>query len=189
MNHIIGLDLSLTATGLARYEDGTTTYCTVPGEGTGLLRMIGIEKDVLAKIYPMVKLVVCEELAFTRNDPSSQERAGLAYFLRRNFFQNCVRYILVAPNTLKKFVTGKGNAEKSLMLREVYRRWDIAVDNDNEADAVGLCMIGACLLGHMEPQTDAQREVLSTIATSNPGMFPDIPVVKKAKKSRTKAND
>ena len=187
MNHIIGLDLSLTATGIARFENGETTFTTLRSNDTGMERLLDIEARVLDCIYPHCRLVVVEGIAFSRNDPSAQERAALHYFLRRNFFQNSARYVLVPPSTLKKFVTGKGTAEKSLVMMEVYKRWRLSAGNDNEADAIGLAMIGACLLGEMGTQNEAQREVLATISASHPGMFPNIAPAAKKPKKRKKA--
>lgn len=50
--------------------------------------------------------------------------------------------ILMAPNTLKKFVTNKGNAPKNLMIREVFRVWDFDAEDDNIADAFALAQAG-----------------------------------------------
>lgn len=50
---------------------------------------------------------------------------------------------LVPPSTLKKFVTGKGNAEKSLMMLEVYKRWGYSAHDDNDCDAFALYAFGA----------------------------------------------
>lgn len=190
MNHIIGLDLSLTATGWAKREGETTTFGTITGEGSGMPRLIKIETDVKDVVYPYCELVVMEGLSFQSNAPSAKERAGLSYILQRSFYYCQLLCVQVPPLLLKKFVIGNAkNAEKSLMLREVYKRWGIDAGNDNEADAIGLVMIGACLLGEMEPQNEAQREVLATISASHPGMFPNIaPAAKKPKKRKKQRN-
>lgn len=51
-------------------------------------------------------------------------------------------YKVVPPTSLKQFVTGKGNANKDLMMMSVLKNWDIETKNNNEADAVGLAMFG-----------------------------------------------
>jgi len=45
---------------------------------------------------------------------------------------------VIKPTTLKKFITGKGNAKKSTIIKEVYKRWGFNTDNDNTADAYGI---------------------------------------------------
>jgi crossover junction endodeoxyribonuclease RuvC len=56
-------------------------------------------------------------------------------------------YISVPPCNLKKFVTGKGNCAKELIIKEVYKRWGFDTDNNNIADAYGLAMMGAAMEG------------------------------------------
>lgn len=54
--------------------------------------------------------------------------------------------VSIAPTCLKKFVTGKGNAKKDMMLLEIFKRWGLEAKDDNEADAVGLALMGQALL-------------------------------------------
>lgn len=42
----------------------------------------------------------------------------------------------VSVGTLKRFATGKGNANKEAMKTAVRERWQVFTDSDNEADAV-----------------------------------------------------
>lgn len=60
----------------------------------------------------------------------------IRYFL----WQSEYDYQLVPPNILKKFVTGKGNSAKDLILKGVYKNWGYDTDNDNLSDAYGLAM-------------------------------------------------
>lgn len=53
--------------------------------------------------------------------------------------------VLVASNTLKKFVTGKGVGKKQLMVKYVYTKWGFDTDNDNLADAYGLARLAAAV--------------------------------------------
>jgi crossover junction endodeoxyribonuclease RuvC len=164
---IIGLDLSLTATGWAQY-DGGFQYGTLKdkmhhGESTDD-RLMRLEDIIITAVWHgLPEMLVMEGLSYGSNDASAQERAALHFFIRRHF-RNCkIPIIVCAPSTLKKFVTGKGNSEKNIMIREVFRRWGIEAANDNEADAVALAAVGACLVGQMEPTTTQQREVIALL--------------------------
>lgn len=151
------------------------TFGTLPKlPETGIERVILTRKDALDKIYPGCKLVVIEGLSFGSNDPSAQERAFLHYSLREDLLRNGVQCVVCPPTTLKKFVTGSGAAKKDQMLLEVYKRWSLTAKNDNEADAIGLCMIGACILGRIPTTTQQQREVIEMLMNPKP----------KAKKTR-----
>lgn len=49
--------------------------------------------------------------------------------------------LVVPPATLKKFVTGNGQADKSMMMRATKVYWDLEVDNDDLCDAHGLARV------------------------------------------------
>ncbi len=82
----------------------------------------------------------------------------------------------VAPTQAKKFLTGKGNCDKNLILKEVFKRYGIDVDDDNIADAVNFNFIGRALLGWIQPSNQAQQAVIDAL---NAGPKP-----KKTKKSK-----
>ena len=58
--------------------------------------------------------------------------------------------------TLKAWATGKGNADKAMMLHAARREWP-AVLNDDEADASWLAAMGAAKLGHEPVEMTAWR--------------------------------
>lgn len=49
-----------------------------------------------------------------------------------------IPYEGVPVGTIKKFATGRGNADKKAMIAAVRSRWGVETDDDNEADAVAL---------------------------------------------------
>lgn len=164
---ISAFDLSLTGTGWA-IQDGEFplhfgTLNTRKLTGMERLRFIKVE---VAKFAYMSDLVIMEGLSFGSNDPSAQERAGLAYLIRYFFWQEKQRYLLAAPSQVKKFCTGKGNAKKEMLIKEVYKRWGVEAADNNQADALVLMQIGRCLMGTLEPTTDAQRDVLKVLKKS-----------------------
>lgn len=53
-----------------------------------------------------------------------------------------VDIIVVPPRSLKLFVTGKGNADKDEMMRELARHRGRLFNNSDEADAYGLLLCG-----------------------------------------------
>ena len=58
--------------------------------------------------------------------------------------------------TLKAWATGKGNADKAMMLHAARREWP-GVLNDDEADAGWLAAMGAAKLGHEPVEMTAWR--------------------------------
>jgi Holliday junction resolvasome RuvABC endonuclease subunit len=74
-----------------------------------------------------------------------------------------VPYREVTPNQAKKFLTGKGHAEKNLILLKTFQKYGIECDNDNVADAINFNMIGRAVLGWTEAENEAQREVVAQL--------------------------
>lgn len=180
---IIGLDLSFGTvkkgkrtttysggTGIAQWHDGTTTCHTVCGRGDTV-------EDRIADLWQQFwrchwtnddPLVVMEAPAFGARFQAHQ-MGGLQYYFRIQMRICSVPFVVVPPMTLKKFVTGSGKADKNVILREVYKRWGITAENDNEADAVGLVYIGAALKGLWSPETAYQREVVEKLKAEMEG--------------------
>ena len=95
------------------------------------------------------------------NYPGASERIGLAYMVRHWLWKNRIPFILVPPMTLKKFATGKGNADKDMVIKEVYKRWGHDCTISDEADACAALHFGLQLIGSEEPQNAIQRECLT----------------------------
>lgn len=82
--------------------------------------------------------VCIEGPSYSSNGKFILEMGALHYFLRIFLYEQKVDYKIIAPTTLKKFVSGKGNSKKDLMLLNVYKKWDKDFDDNNLADAYGL---------------------------------------------------
>lgn len=167
---IIGLDLSLRASGVAIWENGAMARRIVSAppavrdDQVGRLQtVINAVKTFLA---PATDIVVIEDFAFSRGN-QAHLLGGLGYAIRLYLRSHDIPFVLVGPMQNKKFASGSGKAEKSGMLLAVYKRWGIEAEDDNVADAVSLCMIGRALVGNWQPTADFQREVLKKVLQSN----------------------
>lgn len=69
---------------------------------------------------------------------------------------------MVAPMTLKKFVTGKGNSPKDVMIKCVYQKWGFDTDSNDLADAYGLARL-AYALASGKSEHKYERECLTTL--------------------------
>jgi Holliday junction resolvasome RuvABC endonuclease subunit len=157
---VVGLDLSMTATGIA-WCDGSTY--TVAGRETGDRRLLTICQEVgIAVDGRDIDLVVIEDL------PTHAKSAGItgmvhgavrAYLLRLK-----VPYVLITPASLKKYATGKGNAGKPEMAVAAFKRAGKEFGDDNQCDAWWLRAMGLDHLG--APATvlpAAQRAALTAV--------------------------
>jgi crossover junction endodeoxyribonuclease RuvC len=97
-----------------------------------------------------------------RNTTALAQLCGLNYMLRDVCYRNYTTY-MVAPTGLKKFITGKGNCAKELILLEVYKRYKMSFDNNNLADSFGLAKIGEALITPGLELTKPQQEVIAVL--------------------------
>jgi Holliday junction resolvasome RuvABC endonuclease subunit len=61
--------------------------------------------------------------------------------LRLALYDRSIPSIEVPPTYLKKFFTGKGNAQKNVMMKEAYKNYGIDINDDNDCDAFGLGLV------------------------------------------------
>lgn len=139
-----GIDLSLTGTGIICLDDNLNILIQklIKTKSESLIedRYIYIY-DIISKLINKYedKIINIEGLSFnSKNSQRYLELAGLHYYIRTNFKYYNLNYKITPPTILKKFVTGKGNCKKNLILLNVYKKWDIEFNDDNTADAYGL---------------------------------------------------
>jgi Holliday junction resolvasome RuvABC endonuclease subunit len=144
-----GIDPSLTGTGICVLMEGerpfVRTIATSPKTHPVIferLNYIASEIiDVLVERYgfgPDDGIFIERPFVSPQHMNSQQNLLVLSYLIRHELYSANLPWHDVSPMTLKKFVCGKGTAEKSMMLMRVYQHWDISADDDNQADAVGL---------------------------------------------------
>jgi crossover junction endodeoxyribonuclease RuvC len=166
MRPVVGLDLSLTSTGLATLPDHAIRIQTTAKDWPDEVRRIGhIWDEVWLQMFGHATprpLVVIEGLSYGKVLGSAFTRAGLHYVVRLELDRLGCPVVVVPPTTLKKFVTGKGNASKELMVSTVAKRTGRLISSDDVADALGLLAFGCELenmAGPLGPLTKTQRLV------------------------------
>lgn len=148
---VVGIDLSLTATGVAtivgREPFALGTIRSKGAKDATLIercnRLDDLARDVLVHAK-RADLVVIEQPAYNQTGGSHHDRSGLWWLVTSQLAELGIPVVEVAPQIVKKYATGKGNAGKDEVLAAVVRRYaDVAVSNNNEADALVLAAIGA----------------------------------------------
>ena len=142
--NVTGLDLSLTATGVA-YHDGTVATLRTKEKGMARLQWL---RDQIVDTYLTGDdpLVVIEGYAFGR--PQQASHLGeLGGVIRLAMFEECIPFVDVPPACVKVFATGKGNAGKEEVLAAAIRRLGYQGHDNNEADALWLRAMGCHAMG------------------------------------------
>lgn len=161
---IIGIDASLTGTGIAIVDNGCSTIMTIKSKLKGTSRLIEI-RDNVAKLIKGANLVAIEEYAYAKANQAHQigELGGV---LRVLFSEMGLNWIEVNPSLVKKYATGKGNATKEAIAVGIYKRWSHQFSTNDEADAFILAIIGSVIAGcNCEELTVFQREVVERLKT------------------------
>ena len=146
---VVGLDLSLTATGIARASAGNPVLAldVIRTPLKGMDRLDYIDTEICRHIAIGVDLVVIEGYAFGR--PNQAAHLGeLGGIIRHSLWSNGIRYVDVPPSNVKKYATGRGNAPKPDIRMEVYKRFGVDYADDNACDAFVLAAMGLDALGH-----------------------------------------
>jgi len=153
---VLGLDLSITATGIAHPNGVTETIKTRSDDGDR--RLLQIRGYLRKAVDAGIDLAVLEDL------PTHAHGAGITGMVhgavRAVLMGASVPYVLVTPATLKSYATGKGNAGKPDMAVAAFKRSGAEFGDDNQVDSWWLRHAGLDHYGFAEfelPQTQRSR--------------------------------
>jgi Holliday junction resolvasome RuvABC endonuclease subunit len=164
---VIALDLSITAAGLCDTEGVTSTVKTkLPGDQ----RLLAIVEDVRRIVGPGAGYLGANlaELAVIEDLPTHAKSAGITGMVqgavRVELMRLGVPYVLVTPASLKKWATGKGNADKIAMAVSTLKRFGRDFPNDNECDSWLLRAMALDALGcPLAPMPAVNRAALDAV--------------------------
>lgn len=173
----VGLDLSLVKSGYAIINDKGEVIASglVKSSPSGdkpleeTRRIVKIAEDLVQKIDEYCPenpaLVVIEGLAFMAQGTSLVQLAGLNYLTRILLAEFKWPFMIVAPTSLKKFITGSGKGDKDLIMMSLFKNYGFEARDNNEADAYSLAICGMAALGKpLKPLIKPQEEVIKLLS-------------------------
>jgi crossover junction endodeoxyribonuclease RuvC len=168
---IVGIDPSLTGTGIvALRRDTVELVKTVKTEPNFSLihRVSVICRGIIDAIKETTPdLIVIEGFSYGSKGRAVFEIAYLGWRIREELErfkeQDGIPWIEVPPAQLKKFATGKGTANKGVIMQQVYKRWGFEASDNNVADAFVLAKIGQAYLGGFGELTAFQESVITAL--------------------------
>lgn len=163
--NVLGLDLSITATGVARRFDAFT----ITPRGKGDERLLEIRHAISSAVaLEKFDLVAIEDL------PTHAHSAGITGMVhgavRTLLLHHRTPYVLIPPASVKKYATGKGNSGKPEMAVAALKRAGVEFGDDNQCDAFWLRAMALDHLGKpMFGLPENHRAALAKVA------WPDLP--------------
>ncbi len=144
---VVGLDLSLTSTGIALPKETNV----IQTKQKGVARLIIIRKEIMSQLELLKDpLVIIEGYSFAQKNSHAHSLGELGGVIRVALAEEDIQYVIVAPTQRAKFATGKGNASKSEVVSSISARTGIIWSGkgaDDKVDAWILQEIGLTYLG------------------------------------------
>lgn len=160
---VAGLDLSLTGTGWCLIGATPVWGRINTVNFRGVDRLLLIEECLTEVLVPAGKidLLCLEGYSFGSQGRAVFNIGELGGVVRCLLHKQEIPWVEVAPQTLKKFVTGKGNTKKEDMKLHTFKRWGIEFETSDECDAFGLAKMAEVIVsGDTENLTQAQQEAI-----------------------------
>ncbi|MGI6351406.1 MAG: hypothetical protein ACOX6M_10255 [Armatimonadota bacterium] len=155
----VGIDPSLTSTGVVMLDDDAEIIDSrvIKSRQKDAARLIEIE-NALWELLP--NYVALE--GYAMGSRYGREAAGeLGGVIRRALYLQGSTYVVVPPASLKKFAA-KGNAKKDEVRLEVYKRWGVEFETNDEVDAYVLARIAYAKF-HGDDLIKRQQEVIDKL--------------------------
>lgn len=154
MDNLVGLDISLTSTGISTWA-GESNVFTQPSEFSHPIDRYRFIRSSIAEVLSQdilhegeVPVVAIEGYAFSKRSSHAHAQGELGGIVRLWLRENSFPYVEVPPMNLKKFVTGKGNATKSDMVSSVTLRTGVEWAGKGSEDRVDAWGLRQMLLAH-----------------------------------------
>lgn len=167
MTLVVGLDLSSTSAGVC-----AAGRCSTIAPAGELLERC---REIAATVQPVAlsaDLLVVEDIPPGTKSARTLIALATVHALVLDRLHGRIGPRIVKPNVsaVKKYATGKGNADKEKVLQAAWRTFGIdSVANNDEADATWLYAVGMHLVGEpiVEP-TQYRLDVIEALTKENP---------------------
>lgn len=140
----LGIDQSLVSTALTYVTEGAhvTERLACPFGADRPVQRLGWYHETVGNRLDALRptLVGIEGYAFGAMS-RAHALGELGGVIRLALLARNQRSVCIPPNTLKSFVTGNGNAEKAVMSKELFKRWGVDLDQNDEVDSAAIAIM------------------------------------------------
>ena len=162
---IIGIDPSLTSTGICITDERGKVLLNqaIGSKLSGVKRLLDFKNQLMVfmNIYPLSKKMVFIESYSFGSVGKRESIAELGGTIRLTLFEQNIEFVDVPPTVLKKYVTGKGNADKIAMGVALQKQFGLEYPTSDQTDAFLLCELGRAYLGFIPGLAKFKEEVIA----------------------------
>ena len=123
---------------LRKYEGGGMRYLRFTAALDSVTKMAAEEGKPIGAVY-------YEAVRYHKSVQAAHSYGGYTAHLMAWCEQNKIAYSILPVGSIKKFATGKGNANKEAMIVAANERWNTKITDDNEADARWIAELAASM--------------------------------------------
>lgn len=160
---VVSLDASLTGFAICIlfgdthyiYETTSKPTKSLLGRIDRLRKLVDWAKGYVKQYAP--ELLLIEGYSFNSRGNSSVSLGELGGILRHELIGYADTMVEVPPTVIKKFSSGKGNANKIQVATALTARYGVEFGSDNQSDVFGLAKLGQVVLGYADAETAYQR--------------------------------
>lgn len=141
---ILGVDASVGKAGFCLIHRGVmVTWKHVIADGEGPDRLIAWRTYMsrLLREYGIGHVVI-EGYSYGSRNGRQQSTGEVGGVHRLVCNDSGAQLLLASPGTVKKFATGNGGSPKTAIPLGLYKKYDIEITNEDEADAASLALLG-----------------------------------------------
>lgn len=170
MSFVLGVDQSVRHTGVCvlDYAGNVRTLCLIepPKQLEGSRHLVFI-RDTLNSILTQTQISVAVMEGYSFNSVNKKFLLGeVGATVKLCIYDTKAVLYDAAPTQLKKFVTGRGDADKAKVITHLKALYGVEIDDDNLADAYGLAQI-ALQLHNTNTNKRYQLEVLKQLKSKS----------------------
>lgn len=169
---VLGIDPSLGSTGYAYVAGGTLKTGTITTEALrGCHRLVYVRNQIERLIHTVKpSLVVFEDYAYGKGGKMNNNVfhiGELGGVIKTFLWEHGVDILPISPTTLKSVIAQNGHAKKPEISAALKARFEIDVRQNDEADAVGLMLIGEMKAGlRAPPQKEGKSDRFAAVRTT-----------------------
>jgi crossover junction endodeoxyribonuclease RuvC len=171
---LMGVDPSLTNTGIVYLRDGQACVGEIVPKTTphtpdeSAARLEYLYRGMRSSIQQVGNVTDVAFEGYSFGSMNKREAMGEAGgVLRLAALHEGCRILVIPPTAVKKFVTGKGVAQKDVMRLAIFKRWGFEHSSEHVLDAYAVAKVATSMLlmvrGEPDDLTKAQAEVVRAL--------------------------